>query len=140
MSPETLPDTCCLGAAAYGPERCTCWEPVLQPEQAPPQQGPCNVAKRMCSGCAFKPGLAESDPIVANVVDRSMRSQAFFCHHEVTAIVAWRHPAGFEKPAGPDRHTAPTNGWWGARADGRPAELCAGWMAAKRKQAKECAQ
>lgn len=34
--PDAGEGVCCMGAAAMGPERCTCWEPVYDLDQADP--------------------------------------------------------------------------------------------------------
>lgn len=138
-----LPDAgermCCYGAAEYGPGRCTCWVPEHDVEQASPQAGPQNVRDTMCNDCAFKPDSPErtGDQRYANSdedgIDRVVAGQ-FLCHQGMRRKVAATHPAGVRIVI--EEHAYDPGGGR-CKADGSPADLCAGWHAARRRIEKE---
>ena len=91
LADERLPDAgegiCCMGAAVFGPGRCTCWEPVYDQAQAPAQEGPMQARARMCADCAFRPGSPEQlgDRRFAHsgegeLVDVVLGDSPFVCH------------------------------------------------------------
>lgn len=145
--PDAGDGMCCPGAAVYGPQRCTCWTPVYELEQAPVDQtamrlldaGVAPVTRqRMCEDCAYRPNSPEKsgdetyagDPeFLEGIADRGER---FWCHAGMRIPVRWRHPSGMEIPAHPGGYDPPRVGSVPYRADGSPAELCAGWDARRR--------
>lgn len=134
---------CCYGSVVYGPDRCTCWEPIYDTEQADADLStePTTRAKR-CHDCAFRPdsperatedGREELEDIVGNL-DRT-----FWCHQGMRKVIGYRHPDGREKPADPDydsyeplKHDAIAY-----NADGSAGARCAGWASARANLLKE---
>ncbi|HEV8653159.1 MAG TPA: hypothetical protein VG276_28135 [Actinomycetes bacterium] len=150
-SQPKLPDagqgTCCYGAACMGPERCTCWEPVFEVEQTPPDSQTVTLLaagvqpvtrQRPCDDCAYRPDSPErrGDPNVAG--DQELleqivqRGERFWCHQGIRRPIAWRHPAGVQIPGSPVNYQPPIIDGVPYRADGTPAEVCAGWAARRR--------
>ncbi len=147
--PQEWPDTgeaglwCCYGSAEYGPYRCTCWTPVYDVVQQRPRIDVLSSAMpRMCGTCAFRPNSPErsGDPKAAADWDDLQRLVAtgspFWCHDGLRAPVAYVHPPSgtwyiveddlaFHPPIRRDKHDTATP----YRADGRPGDLCAGWLA-----------
>ena len=149
QAPPGLPDAgqgaCCYGAAIYGPERCTCWVPVFDLDQAEPLvDAPHAVRPLMCDDCAYRPGSPErtGDEHASGDAEMLERIAAgatpFWCHQGIRRPVAYRHePSGVEVPAddigGAElAYRPPVVGGRPHRADGRPADLCAGWDARRR--------
>ncbi|GAA4845689.1 hypothetical protein GCM10023201_41340 [Actinomycetospora corticicola] len=146
--PDAGEGACCWGNVIGGPNHCTCWVPVYDLEQGPLDETLAgwlaagvepNTAATMCGGCAYRPGSPEKlgDDRHAADADELERvagsaTDRFFCHAGIRRVVRWRHPSGAEIDGHaasyhpPIRHGAP----W--RADGQPAELCAGWAARRR--------
>lgn len=134
-----LPDTgelCCYGVAVYGPSRCTCWEAIHDLEQQQPKLE-LQPAERttMCADCAFRPDSPES-----NAQPNYQHSgegepdlglcRGFVCHQGMRRIVARRHPSGVEIPTKTDGcYDPPIVDGVAFRADGTPADVCAGWLA-----------
>jgi hypothetical protein len=140
--PRDLPDagngTCCYGAAIYGPDRCTCWEPVYDEDQAPIITRLPKVRKGACEDCAFRTGSPErrGDASVAGSEAELYRlvstGQPFFCHQGMRRPVAWRHPAGVEIPGDPANYRPSIVNGVPYKADGAPADVCAGWATRRR--------
>ena len=140
-------EMCCVGSAVYGPERCTCWEPVYDLEQAEPDPqvvrwlaagGQPVTRRRMCGDCAYRPGSPErsGDPKHAGdseyLEELAGTGDRFWCHQGIRRPVEWRHPSGATIPGHPAAYRPPVVGGVPYRADGQPAELCAGWAARRR--------
>lgn len=139
-APTDLPDAgegmCCYGAAIHGKDRCTCWEPVYDLEQQPVVPGlplpPIPV--QMCADCAFRPGSPErrgEEGFAGNpdLLDELVTGgQPFFCHQGIRRPVAWRHPSGAEIPGHPGGYEPPIKDSVPYKADGSPANVCAGWL------------
>lgn len=138
-----LPDAgegmCCYGAI-NGPGHCTCWRPVCDTEQKPIQQGAAAQRRRMCSDCAFLPGSPErsgdprfshSGPIeLQELVDSG---KAFACHQGMRRVLKLVHePTGVEHVVGDGGYEPAVAGGMAFKADGSPADLCAGVLAARR--------
>ncbi len=92
----------------------------------------------MCHDCAFRPGSPErqgderyhgSD---GKLDELAWSGEPFYCHQGLRRVVAWRHPADVEVPAGPDDYDPPVGLTMPYQADGTPAEVCAGWAARRR--------
>lgn len=145
---------CCSAAAMFGPDRCTCWEPVFDLEQQPANEEALRLLAAgltlstrdtMCGDCAYRPNSPEkqgdpnyaaSGPGELDELARNPRSQ-FTCHVGTRRPLKWRHvPSGVEIQASPADYRPPivkVNGHEvPLKADGNPAELCAGF-AARRK-------
>lgn len=135
-----LPDagrgTCCMGAAVYGPQRCTCWVPVHDLEQQPIKPGwpmpP--VPLKMCGDCAYRPrsperqgeaGYAGDEDLLEDLVTSG---KPFYCHAGIRRIATLRHPSGAEVPGHPGAYDPPILANVPYKADGTPANLCAGWL------------
>jgi hypothetical protein len=145
-----LPDTgstCCYGAAVYGPDRCTCWVPVFDVDQAAPDEltvrllagGVQPVTRRaMCGDCAYRPGSPEKNGEPGHAGDEDFLEEIaaggerFWCHQGIRRPIVWRHPSGMEIPGHPAGYAPPQVDAVPYRADGTPAELCAGWDARRR--------
>lgn len=137
--PPGLPDAgkggCCYGAT-LGPDRCTCWEPVYDVDQQPIRAGmpmpP--VPVRMCGDCAYRPGSPErrgdeSYTGNADFLDELVATATpFYCHAGIRRATAWRHPADVEIPGHPGAYDPPIKDAVPYKADGTPANLCAGWL------------
>lgn len=136
-----FPDTggeCCYGAAIYGPDRCTCWEPVFELDQLPPIVDAETTARsEMCPDCAYRPGSPElADPhIRPDLLASPAGERPFWCHQGMRAPVAWVHPpTGMRIDGDPARdYRPPMVDDRPYRADGQPAEICAGWAVRHRK-------
>lgn len=129
---------CCMGAAVYGLGRCTCWIPIYEPAQeADPQVGVLPpVRAECCFDCAYRNGSPERDRGEGDeLIDvAGTPGNVFACHTGMRRVVAWKHPllGDCEIPAGPGDYRPPIIDGIAYRADGRPAELCAGWAAHRR--------
>lgn len=138
-----LPDAgegmCCPGAAMFGPDRCTCWVPVydlaqqpLQPLQAGQPVPPDPL--KMCADCAYRPGSPERrgedgyQGDADGLDDMVASGQPFACHQGIRRPVKWRHPSGAEVPGHPAGYAPPIRDGIPYKADGTPANLCAGWF------------
>jgi hypothetical protein len=143
-----LPDAghgmCCYGAVMGGPHRCTCWERVFDLDQVDPDPlavqllavGVQPVTRRSpCHDCAYRPDSPErqGDPGVvgdAELLEAIVQSgQRFWCHQGIRQPTRLRHPSGVEIPAPPHAYDPPKVAGVPYRADGTPAEVCAGWAA-----------
>lgn len=145
-NPE-LPDTgevCCMGVAVYGPERCTCWEDECDQEQAPVQQGPVMQRSTMCTDCAFRKDSPEragderyQHAGVEGLADLLSDGGAFFCHQGMRKKLALVHPTGARVVITTDAYDPAQTSRHAFKADGRPADLCAGWCATMRRLERE---
>lgn len=141
--PDAGGGTCCMGAAVYGPGRCTCWEPVYDQEQAPPDlEAPPNLAKECCDDCAYRVDSPERSGAEgyqnneAGDLEAMAASEKgiFYCHKGMRRIVKYRHPSGVEIDAHPAEYRPAQSGCQAFKADGSPADVCAGWLAEARKE------
>lgn len=145
--PPDLPDAgkgaCCMGAAIYGPDRCTCWVAVYDVEQQPVTPGlpPPPNPLRMCGDCAYRPHSPEREGAEGYAGDEELLDDLvatgtpFFCHAGVRRVVAWRHPSGVEIPGHPGAYDPPIENGVPYQADGTPGLLCAGWLLRRAKVA-----
>lgn len=146
--PDAGGGACCIGAAVYGPERCTCWEPVYDLEQQPQVPGLLSTAQpTQCHDCAYRPGSPERNGDEGYKGDQEalddyvVRGAPFWCHQGMRHVVKWVHPSGMEVPGHPAAYKPPvvieqavagddsTRRPLALKADGTPADLCAGWVA-----------
>ena len=131
---------CCHGAA-MDLSRCTCWEPVFDLDQAPPDPGAVGtIAADMCHDCAYRAGSPEraDEHGAEHLVTIVGTGEPFYCHQGMRRAVGYRHPAmlggRLTLPAGPGDYQPPRGhdrtGYPVAyRADGTVADLCHGWSA-----------
>jgi hypothetical protein len=130
--PEWVP--CCWGAINEGPIGCTCWVPVLAVEQPPIVVAEPTQRHTMCDSCAYR----LSDPTRASAEwldDNPHRDDGrFYCHQGLPQPIAWVHPDGrrVETPDSADWQETTIDGV-PYRADGTPADLCAGWLAERKR-------
>lgn len=130
--PDAGEGGCCMGAAVYGPDRCTCWEPVYDQEQHEVVQSEPIPRSKPCDDCAFRSDSPESNGDDRYEPYEFTPKQAFFCHGGMRRIVAYRHPTGVSVPADTeDRWKPPQIGNVVFKASGEPAEICAGWAVRK---------
>lgn len=147
VSNETLPDVgggmCCYGAAIFGPGRCTCWERIFDQEQEPAKPGlAVKERAQMCADCAFRKDSperrSEAGYAHAGAVDDLAFEHGFACHQGMRRAVTLRHTtAGVEIDAHPAAYAPLQEKGVTYKADGAPADMCAGWCAANRKALSE---
>jgi len=133
--PDDAPDElrfCCYGAAMGGPRDCTCWRPVYDQEQAETLQLDANheIGTTRCHDCAYRSDSPErGDDSDAEELEGIVYSgQPFFCHQGMRRVVAWRHPgAGVTIDAPEGDYDPPGAEGRVYKADGSPADVCAGW-------------
>jgi hypothetical protein len=146
--PDAGKGMCCDGAALFGPNRCTCWEPVYDLDQADPDPlavkllaagiDPVTRA-RPCDDCAYRVDSPErqGSPEVAGdqeLLDEIVASgERFWCHQGIRRPVRWRHPSGVEVPGSPVNYDPPRLDGVPYQANGQPAEVCAGWAARRQR-------
>lgn len=138
---------CCAGSAMFGPERCTCWTPVYDREQATELRAdlPAGVQPKMCIDCAYRPRSPErtGDPeaagneeLLRQLVDGG---QPFWCHQGMRRPLRYEHPSGATVEASELEYAPPMRKVGGRmvpfKADGTPADLCGGWAALRLKRA-----
>lgn len=141
-----LPDAggglCCMGAAAMGPERCTCWKAEHDLEQAEPCAASLTdmpTRATACADCAFRSGSPErsNNPRYghnADDLDELVHSSAMFaCHQGMRRVVALVHPAGVRVEVDLPGAYDPPRGRDGVvfLADGSPAMHCGGLAAVR---------
>lgn len=130
---ETTPG-CCWGDAIAGPEGCTCWVAVFDVEQEPLQiAAGADIAARttMCVDCAYRPGSPEREDEFTEValLDLHTEGELFWCHQGLRAPAWWEHPDGRTVPGSPDDYQPAQHKGVPYQVNGKPALLCAGWMA-----------
>lgn len=133
---------CCWEAANDGPAWCTCWVPEYDVEQAEPDPALEPVTRTtMCDDCAFRPGSPErsGDGRYDNATNDGAVPDidgVFFCHQGVRRPLRWRHPAGITIEAEVHAYRPPLlqrgRDVVPYKADGTPADRCAGWAAHQR--------
>lgn len=146
LGPGSWPDVgnsevpCCIGAAEYGPGYCTCWKPVFEVEQQPPQTDLVpGVQPKMCVDCAYRAKSPErsGDPDAAADAEglRALvdSGSPFWCHQGMRRPTHWVHPSGATAPASPLNYQPPIVGSTPYKADGTPGEICGGWAARRLK-------
>lgn len=145
VTDESTHRLCCYGEAFGGPMRCTCWEPVHDLEQEPPENGgtpppddEIPTRAKCCHDCAYRNGSPERERGEGDRLDDwalDGRSE-FWCHQGVRRIVAYRHPDGTVLPAGDGEYDPPTGNDPGRpvlfKADGSIGERCAGWASTRK--------
>ncbi len=132
---------CCAGSAMWGPDRCTCWVPIFSKVQreldTSVQPG---VRESQCEDCAYRHDSAEQNDERASDLERITASDEspFWCHQGMRYEVGWRHPSGMYVEAPRDEVGAiaswapPRRDGVPFKANGLPADKCAGWAARRR--------
>ena len=119
---------CCIGAVVYGPDRCTCWAPAYDLDQAVIAPAPIATRRTRCIDCAFRPDSPERAR-----GDELEDLPSFACHQGVRRVVEWRHPDGRVRPGDPADYEPPFDrDGMGYKADGSPMDMCAGWAQSRR--------
>lgn len=138
---------CCMGSAVYGPGRCTCWAPVYDLEQQEPRPGQMQPRTKCCGDCAFRMGSPErsGDSRMAHSSPGELEqlvggSGTFACHVGMRRVIAWRHPSGAQIEAESGCYAPPILAGVAYRADGRPADVCAGLTAMRAGSERELAR
>lgn len=142
MLDETLPDPgvpgCCIGSAIDGPAGCTCWEKVHDVEQARPVPGASITRVSMCADCAFRQDSPErvGEPTHENSHAGALEELAcnptpFYCHQGMRRVVALVHPSGMRAARPTHEYDPPIVGGVPFKAAGFPADVCAGYLAAR---------
>jgi hypothetical protein len=94
----------------------------------------------MCSDCAFRPGSPErsgdqrfdlSGP--GEIEDLVYSGASFACHVGMRQTVRLEHPTGAVVESGPGGYSPAKTATRSWKADGSPAELCAGLAQARAK-------
>lgn len=137
----------CCDAEAYRPGGCTCWEFEYDLEQmVPPRQTEPVTRTEMCVDCAYKPKSPERHSEVDAAYDEddletlALSDHTFWCHQGMRLVTAEVHPDGrrIEQPSDLKLAYDPLliNGV-PYKADGTPADRCAGQAARRRALAKQ---
>lgn len=139
--PEVEGGCCCYGAAVYGAQRCTCWEPVHDLDQAEPVPAAPATRATACTDCAYRPDSPERNGAKGYAGDAETLEEIveagkpFYCHQGIRRAVRLRHPAGLEVDNHAAAYQPPIVDGVPYRADGTPADVCAGWAARAAKAA-----
>ncbi|HET9889703.1 MAG TPA: hypothetical protein VFQ42_04310 [Mycobacterium sp.] len=143
---------CCWGEIVNGPAGCTCWKPVYDLDQAEPDPTAVRwlgagvtpvTRRRMCHDCAYRPNSPEKRGEEGYAGDAEFleriaaADERFWCHQGIRRPAKWVHPSGAEWVGSPAAYSPPKVNGVPYRADGSPAELCAGWDARRRALAAE---
>lgn len=131
---------CCDPCRKYGPTACTCWTPVYDVEQQPvpvDQAADPAVREGLCVDCAYRPKSPEKlgHPDYngdAAELDRIAEQDRFWCHQGMRRPIYWEHPAGIRITGSPADYDPPIRDFIPHKADGSPADLCAGWRTRQR--------
>lgn len=137
---------CCWGVTMGGPAACECWTEVYDLDQVDPE--PVLIAPGLrsspCPDCAYRGNSPErqgADHVMGGAGELEalvVLNRPFFCHQGIRRPVRYRHPTGWEwTPPGPHLTAAyrpPVVAAVPYKADGNPADLCAGWAAARLRQ------
>lgn len=66
------------------------------------------------------------------MLDRIAAIDRFWCHQGMRRPLYWEHPAGVRITGSPADYDPPIEDLVPFKADGTPADLCAGWAARSR--------
>jgi hypothetical protein len=133
--PDAGQGACCEGSAYNGPHRCTCWKPIYDLKQRKPKPGTAQVRERACVDCAYRPDSPEragADGYACNdgeLEDIVQTGEVFYCHQGIRKPIKLRHPCGVVIDGHPASYDPPIVDRVPYRADGTPANICAGWAA-----------
>lgn len=123
---------CCMGVASGGIDYCTCWEPIYDLDQAVGLDAVTPLATRAkcCGDCAYRNGSPERNGDEEDwLLELPGGPATFFCHQGIRRILSYRHPSGLVLPAGSGDYDPPRSAGRVYRANGSPAEICAGFAA-----------
>ena len=140
---------CCYDAASRGPGGCSCWIPEYSTRRRKPLGGTVVERDKPCADCAYSHGSAEQQSAFDSENLSHIAASGdgvFFCHQGIAYVVRWRHPLGMVVEAEldaagavntyePRYATAALNGNLTsvpAKANGKPADICAGYAARRR--------
>lgn len=134
-----LGEVCCMGVAVYGPSRCTCWLPIFDVDQVPPRVGLASERRAtMCGDCAFRGDSPErqGDPRFQHSGDGELEELVsstadFACHQGMRRRLALVHPSGARVECGPGAYAPTIVNGVAFKADGSPADRCAGLAVAR---------
>lgn len=139
--PDAGQGACCIGAASLGPAHCTCWEPVYDLDQVGPTPTAPGLRSEPCEDCAYRGGSPErqgADHVMGDARHLEalvVLNRPFFCHQGIRRPIAYRHPTGCTFTPAPQAlevaYRPPIVSGVPYKADGTPADLCAGWAAAR---------
>lgn len=119
---------CCYGSCEYGPTGCTCWEPVFDLVQVAAIPAKPVTRRTRCVDCAFRPDSPERAR-----GDEVEDLPHFWCHQGIRRPAAFRHPDGrVRKVSDSADYQPPIIDGVPYRADGTPADRCAGWAQTQR--------
>jgi hypothetical protein len=137
--PDPAHGACCDGSAIKGPQYCTCWTPVFDLEQQDVRPGEAGRRDALCADCAYRPGSPERSGDERYSGDREFldriveTGEPFRCHQGISRAVKLVHPSGAEVDVPPGDYRPPIVAGVPYKADGTPADLCAGWAARRLK-------
>lgn len=126
---------CCMASAMRGPRACSCWQPIYDLDQITELALDAAVETRSscCDDCAYRNGSPErADGYDDELSELAGSRSVFACHQGMRRVIFWRHPDGRELPAGDGAYDPPVVGAVAFKADGQPAERCAGWASHRR--------
>lgn len=145
--PDAGEGACCMGAAVYGPQRCTCWVECFDKRQRKPRAGSPDLRTTQCDDCAYRADSPERRGDATYAGDPEMLDQIvangerFYCHQGIRRPLKLRHPSGVEIDGHPGAYAPPIVDGVPYRANGSPAAICAGWAARRLRylfEAREC--
>ena len=116
----------------FGADRCTCWEPVYDLEQAPLIIGAPQTRTTCCHDCAYRNDSPERAAGQTDWLVDIASSSTFACHQGMRRMIVEEHPDGRRRTIESDDYHPPIKDGVAYRADGTPADLCAGWNAHRR--------
>jgi hypothetical protein len=132
-------EPCCWGSLHDGPTGCTCWQPDYDLDQDVQRLQAPGLRSTPCDDCAYRGGSPErqgSDVVQgdgSHLAAIVVLNRPFFCHQGIRRPVRFRHPSGVEyTPPNLDvAYRPPIHHGIPYKADGTPADICAGWAAAR---------
>jgi hypothetical protein len=131
LTPEDLArddQWCCLSSAEDGPAFCTCWDPVYDLQQYPALAAKPKTRARRCHDCAYRPDSPERAR-----GDQLEALPNFWCHQGIRRPEAFVHPDGRVRPVEDSAdYRPPMVDGVPYKADGSPADRCAGWAQVQR--------
>lgn len=134
--PDAGEGACCFGAAVNGPEYCSCWIPVYESDQEKPDEKASPASRsEPCGDCAYRPDSPES--CGSEDVDGTLQllqrivenGSPFWCHEGIRRPLRWEHPSGVVVEGSAADYRPPIVAGVPYKADGQPADVCAGWVA-----------
>ena len=126
---------CCWGVINSGDYRdCSCWEPIYDLEQQPVTIAEAGCRTVPCHDCAYRvdsPERQGDESVVGDDYELQRivaLGQPFWCHQGIRRPVAFVHyPTGIVVPGDAADYRPPMRQSRPYKADGTPADMCAGW-------------